>query len=161
MLALQGVSTSYGHIQALHGVDVEIRKGEIVTLIGANGAGKTTLLMTICGKPRATAGRIVFDEPVSITALSGDPDDVWTVRGWTVRAGTHGVEVHGPGWVPLKADGTAVTVGSKTFSRPEVRFEVGGGIYRVVRRAAPGAAVSGKGEHGVDIRPDPPRLPRL
>ena len=62
MLAVQGVSTSYGHIQALHGVDVEIRKGEIVTLIGANGAGKTTLLMTICGKPRATAGRIVFED---------------------------------------------------------------------------------------------------
>ena len=61
MLAVQGVSTSYGHIQALHGVDVEIRKGEIVTLIGANGAGKTTLLMTICGKPRATAVRIVFE----------------------------------------------------------------------------------------------------
>ena len=62
MLAIQGVSTSYGHIQALHGVDVEIRKGEIVTLIGANGAGKTTLLMTICGKPRATAGRIIFED---------------------------------------------------------------------------------------------------
>ena len=62
MLAVQGVSTSYGHIQALHGVDVEIRKGEIVTLIGANGAGKTTLLMTICGKPRATGGRIVFED---------------------------------------------------------------------------------------------------
>ncbi len=62
MLTVQGVSTSYGHIQALHGVDVEIRKGEIVTLIGANGAGKTTLLMTICGKPRATGGRIVFED---------------------------------------------------------------------------------------------------
>jgi branched-chain amino acid transport system ATP-binding protein len=61
MLTVQGVSTSYGHIQALHGVDVEIRKGEIVTLIGANGAGKTTLLMTICGKPRASAGKILFE----------------------------------------------------------------------------------------------------
>ena len=62
MLTVQGVSTSYGHIQALHGVDVDIRKGEIVTLIGANGAGKTTLLMTICGKPRATGGQIVFED---------------------------------------------------------------------------------------------------
>ena len=62
MLAIQGVSTSYGHIQALHGVDIDIRKGEIVTLIGANGAGKTTLLMTICGKPRATGGRILFED---------------------------------------------------------------------------------------------------
>ncbi len=61
MLSIQGVSTSYGHIQALHGVDIEVRKGEIVTLIGANGAGKTTLLMTICGNPRASGGRIVFE----------------------------------------------------------------------------------------------------
>jgi branched-chain amino acid transport system ATP-binding protein len=62
MLAIQGVSTSYGHIQALHGVDIDVRKGEIVTLIGANGAGKTTLLMTVCGKPRATGGRILFED---------------------------------------------------------------------------------------------------
>src|SRR6185436_17749320 len=62
MLAVEGVSTSYGHIQALHGVDIEVRRGEIVTLIGANGAGKTTLLMTVCGKPRATAGRILFED---------------------------------------------------------------------------------------------------
>ena len=61
MLSIQGVSTSYGHIQALHGVDIEVRKGEIVTLIGANGAGKTTLLMTICGNPRASGGKIVFE----------------------------------------------------------------------------------------------------
>jgi branched-chain amino acid transport system ATP-binding protein len=61
MLSIQGVSTSYGNIQALHGVDVEVGQGEIVTLIGANGAGKTTLLMTVCGKPRAASGRIVFD----------------------------------------------------------------------------------------------------
>ena len=62
MLTVRGVSTSYGHIQALHGVDIDVRKGEIVTLIGANGAGKTTLLMTICGNPRATGGRIVFED---------------------------------------------------------------------------------------------------
>ena len=45
-------------IQALHGVDLDVAKGEIVTLIGANGAGKSTLLMTICGSPRARAGTI-------------------------------------------------------------------------------------------------------
>ncbi|MBL8687668.1 MAG: ABC transporter ATP-binding protein [Rhodospirillaceae bacterium] len=61
MLSIQGVSTSYGHIQALHGVDIDVRKGEIVTLIGANGAGKTTLLMTICGSPRASGGKILFE----------------------------------------------------------------------------------------------------
>ncbi len=61
MLNVSGVHTFYGHIEALRGVDVDVRKGEIVTLIGANGAGKTTLLMTICGNPRAANGQIVFD----------------------------------------------------------------------------------------------------
>jgi branched-chain amino acid transport system ATP-binding protein len=61
MLSVSGVHTFYGPIEALRGVSVEVGKGEIVTLIGANGAGKSTLLMTICGRPRAARGRIVFD----------------------------------------------------------------------------------------------------
>ena len=46
LLEVQGVETFYGNIQALHGVDLTVNKGEIATLIGANGAGKSTLLMT-------------------------------------------------------------------------------------------------------------------
>jgi branched-chain amino acid transport system ATP-binding protein len=61
ILSVKGVETFYGAIQALHGVDLEVARGEIVTLIGANGAGKSTLLMTICGNPRARSGRIVLD----------------------------------------------------------------------------------------------------
>jgi branched-chain amino acid transport system ATP-binding protein len=61
MLAVKDVATFYGAIQALHGVDLEVAKGEIVTLIGANGAGKSTLLMTICGNPRARTGTIRLD----------------------------------------------------------------------------------------------------
>ena len=57
LLAVSGVHTFYGNIEALRGVDVEVRQGEIVTLIGANGAGKSTLLMTICGNPRAAPGQ--------------------------------------------------------------------------------------------------------
>jgi branched-chain amino acid transport system ATP-binding protein len=68
MLTVRGVDAFYGRIQALRGIDFEIRKGEIVTMIGSNGAGKTTLMMTICGKPRAKAGRIVFDG-VDITQM--------------------------------------------------------------------------------------------
>jgi branched-chain amino acid transport system ATP-binding protein len=45
---------------ALHGVDLDVNDGEIVTLIGANGAGKSTLMMTICGNPRAREGEIRF-----------------------------------------------------------------------------------------------------
>lgn len=61
LLSGTGVETFYGKIQALKGIDFEVRKGEIATLIGSNGAGKSTLMMTICGTPRARAGRIIFD----------------------------------------------------------------------------------------------------
>lgn len=62
MLKLQNIHTHYGAIEALHDVSVEVKQGEIVTLIGANGAGKTTLLMTVCGSPRASAGTISFED---------------------------------------------------------------------------------------------------
>ncbi len=77
ILSVSGVHTFYGNIEALRGVDVEVNEGEIVTLIGANGAGKSTLLMTICGNPRAAAGRIVFDgadithQPTYVIVRSG------------------------------------------------------------------------------------------
>ncbi|WP_169924200.1 ABC transporter ATP-binding protein [Sulfurifustis variabilis] len=61
MLLLQGVHAHYGRIEALKGIDVVVHRGEIVTLIGANGAGKSTLLMTVCGKPPASRGRVMFD----------------------------------------------------------------------------------------------------
>jgi branched-chain amino acid transport system ATP-binding protein len=61
MLRLENVHTFYGNIEALKGVSVDVAQGQIVTIIGANGAGKSTLLMTICGSPRAAAGRIVYD----------------------------------------------------------------------------------------------------
>ena len=61
MLSISGVHAHYGRIEALKGVDLDVKDGEIVTLIGANGAGKTTLLMTVCGNPRASDGRIVLD----------------------------------------------------------------------------------------------------
>ena len=60
LLSIRGVETYYGNIRALKGVDLDVHEGEIVTLIGSNGAGKSTLMMTICGDPRARAGKIVF-----------------------------------------------------------------------------------------------------
>jgi branched-chain amino acid transport system ATP-binding protein len=69
LLDISGVHTFYGRIEALKGVNLTVGKGEIVTLIGANGAGKSTLLMTICGRPRAASGRIVYDG-TDITALA-------------------------------------------------------------------------------------------
>ena len=61
MLRLEDVHTHYGNIEALKGVSVEVGQGEIVTIIGANGAGKSTLLMTVCGNPKASAGRVVYE----------------------------------------------------------------------------------------------------
>ena len=61
LLEIRGLRASYGKIEALKGVDLDIASGEIVTLIGANGAGKSTLMMTIFGRPRARAGTISFD----------------------------------------------------------------------------------------------------
>ncbi|MDP1701588.1 MAG: ABC transporter ATP-binding protein [Aestuariivirga sp.] len=61
LLSVRGVETFYGKIQALRGIELDVKKGEIATLIGSNGAGKSTLMMTICGTPRARAGNIIFD----------------------------------------------------------------------------------------------------
>src|SRR5579871_4818527 len=60
LLCLRGVKTYYGNIIALRGIDVDVKEGEIVTLIGANGAGKSTLMMTVFGNPRAREGAIRF-----------------------------------------------------------------------------------------------------
>jgi branched-chain amino acid transport system ATP-binding protein len=68
LLSVTGLHTFYGNIEALRGVDLAIAAGEIVALIGANGAGKSTLLMTLCGRPRAAAGAILFNGE-TITAL--------------------------------------------------------------------------------------------
>jgi branched-chain amino acid transport system ATP-binding protein len=61
LLAVSGVHSFYGSVEALRGIDLEVGAQEIVALIGANGAGKSTLLMTICGRPQAAGGRIALD----------------------------------------------------------------------------------------------------
>jgi branched-chain amino acid transport system ATP-binding protein len=61
MLELQGVHTSYGRVRALQGIDIVVRRGEVVTLIGSNGAGKTTTLKTISGLLHPAKGKIIFE----------------------------------------------------------------------------------------------------
>ncbi len=61
LLSVQGMESCYGRIQALKGITLEVRKGELVALIGANGAGKTTFLRALSGVQPMSAGRIVFD----------------------------------------------------------------------------------------------------
>jgi len=73
MLRLEGVRAGYGPIDALRGLDLEVRSGELVCLLGANGAGKSSTLRTISGLLRPRAGRIVFDG----TDIHGrEPSDV-------------------------------------------------------------------------------------
>jgi branched-chain amino acid transport system ATP-binding protein len=61
LLEVAGLSSAYGHVAALTDVSLEVRRGELVTLVGANGAGKTTLLRCISGVQPVAAGTIRFD----------------------------------------------------------------------------------------------------
>ncbi len=94
LLQLQNVASAYGKIEALSGIDLQVRRGQIVTLLGANGAGKTTTLKTISGLVRARTGRILFDGR-DITAMSAHeiarlglvhvPEGRHVLRGLSVR----------------------------------------------------------------------------
>ncbi|HKO02353.1 MAG TPA: ABC transporter ATP-binding protein [Thermoanaerobaculia bacterium] len=61
MLAVRDLHVAYGQIEALHGIELDVEKGEIVTLIGANGAGKTTTLRTISGLLKPRKGSVSFE----------------------------------------------------------------------------------------------------
>ena len=76
LLTVHDLHVAYGQIEALHGIDLEVAQGEIVTLIGANGAGKTTTLRTISGLLKPRSGDVMFSgkkitgvKPHVITAL--------------------------------------------------------------------------------------------
>ena len=62
MLIAKNISSYYGNIQALDDISIEVKKGEIVSIIGSNGAGKSTLLMTLCGIVPAKTGSIIFND---------------------------------------------------------------------------------------------------
>jgi branched-chain amino acid transport system ATP-binding protein len=73
LLRVSDLAVNYGGIRALRGVSLDIRAGEIVTLIGSNGAGKTTLLRTISGLLRPVNGSISFDPDAPAGALVAQP----------------------------------------------------------------------------------------
>jgi branched-chain amino acid transport system ATP-binding protein len=94
VLSLKGVEAGYGRIRALHGIDLEVRAGEIVTLLGANGAGKTTTLKTISGLVRASAGSVTFEGQELVGRKASDiarlgvvhvPEGRHVLRGLSVR----------------------------------------------------------------------------
>lgn len=66
MLVVDGLRSRYGRIEVLHGIDLHVDSGEIVTVVGANGAGKTTLLRCLSGVQPVTGGAITFrGEPLA------------------------------------------------------------------------------------------------
>ena len=71
MLKIRDVHVSYGQIPALHGVSLEVPKGQIVTLLGANGAGKSTTIRAVAGLLPVSGGTIEFEDR-EITGLSPD-----------------------------------------------------------------------------------------
>jgi branched-chain amino acid transport system ATP-binding protein len=94
ILKLEGLASAYGKIDAVKGIDLEVPRGPIVTLLGANGAGKTTTLKTISGLVRAKAGRVLFEGrdittmPANEIARAGVvhvPEGRHVLRGLSVR----------------------------------------------------------------------------
>ena len=73
MLKVENINVYYGAIHALKGISVEVKEGEIVTLIGANGAGKSTILRTISGLLRTKTGNVLF-EGNSVAAMA--PEEI-------------------------------------------------------------------------------------
>ena len=73
MLKVENINVYYGAIHALKGISVEVKEGEIVTLIGANGAGKSTILRTISGLLRTKTGNVLF-EGKSVAAMA--PEEI-------------------------------------------------------------------------------------
>jgi branched-chain amino acid transport system ATP-binding protein len=65
LLKIEDLRVNYGNVEALHGINLEVNEGEIVTILGANGAGKSTTLNAISGLVNITGGGIFFqDKPL-------------------------------------------------------------------------------------------------
>ena len=87
VLKCEGIDVSYGPVQILFKVDLEVKRGEIVALLGTNGAGKSTLLKAICGLVTPKAGTVTFNGE-DITGLSAD---VVTHKGAALMPGGKGI----------------------------------------------------------------------
>ena len=77
MLQVENLSVSYGGVQAVRGVSLEVRQGGITALLGANGAGKSSTLLAIVGAVRPKEGRVVFEG----RDITGTPPDKLVVQG--------------------------------------------------------------------------------
>jgi branched-chain amino acid transport system ATP-binding protein len=106
MLSLSAIETFYGETQALFGVSLEVRAGEVVALLGPNGAGKTTTLRSVLGLSSVKKGSIEFD--------GGD----------ITRTPTHEIARRGIGWVPddRRVFPTLTVARNLSIARKRTRF---------------------------------------
>ncbi len=77
MLKVEDLSVAYGGVQAVRGLSLEVRPGEIAALLGANGAGKSSTLMAIVGSVRPKSGRVIFEG----RDITGTPPDRLVTQG--------------------------------------------------------------------------------
>jgi ABC-type branched-subunit amino acid transport system ATPase component len=111
ILRCEGVDVSYGPVQVLFGVDIEVAEGEIVALLGTNGAGKSTLLKAIMGLVKPSAGTVEFEGD----KITGRPADQVTRAGVSLMPGGKGIfptlsveeNVRLAGWM-LRGDEAAI-----------------------------------------------------
>jgi ABC-type branched-subunit amino acid transport system ATPase component len=87
ILSVSGLDFAYGQLQILFGINLEVRRGEALALLGTNGAGKSTLLKVISGMARPSAGTVCIDG----VDVSGVPAEKLVKRGLVLVRGGHGV----------------------------------------------------------------------
>jgi branched-chain amino acid transport system ATP-binding protein len=136
MLQVEALTSHYGRIPALKGIDLKIEAGELVALVGANGAGKTTLLRALSGVQRVSAGRVWF-EGEDITAARPDR---------RVRLGIAQVPEGRQMFGPLSVEDNLL-LGAYLRPRAEARRALGGVYDRfpalAERRRSPAGMLSG------------------
>ena len=136
ILEVRGLTSHYGRIQALKGIDLDVHEGQLVALVGANGAGKTTLLRTLSGVQPASGGDILYR---GVSIIRQRPDA-------RVRAGIcqvpEGRQVFGP--LPIEDN---LLLGAYTRPKSELAedLEKAYALFPVLKekRALPAGTLSG------------------
>lgn len=136
LLSTHGLTSHYGRIQALHGVDITVKRGQLVALVGANGAGKTTLLRAISGVQPASSGSVRFE----------DQDISSLMASRRVRSGISQVPEGRQVFGPMSVEDNLV-LGAFTRSRSELAPSLSSmyGLFPILyeKRQLPASTLSG------------------